>query len=408
MAENGTGAKKGFLGKLFGGKGSKSSDKLKKTTPNDKPTEKEAEGKSSGKSGNNPEEGGQEKGKAKEAALPGQEEREEEEIKAPVSKEPIVIGSIQDLPPQWMDTIKHNDVPLSDLEDPQKFLILLIIMQFLSKQPVIQKEEDGNLKELFKQPVSKLDEAKLPTMDSVVKGSDRLLLKKEYKMTEKLVGTGGFGRVYEGKKVTKPTGRVAVKRMPNVERRNQINNLSEIYFLRIVDHPNIVKYDCCWRIDDELWLFMEFMEGGTLREAVLKFQKFNEKQIAYVAYEMLQGLKYLHSLNLIHRDLKSYNIMMSVQGDIKLIDFGLCIEVTPEEMKEEKVQGMVGSPCWIPPEMIKREPYGSKVDIWSLGICLLELAEGKAPNQNKGALAAMYTTGTFLNNILSITPEHIE
>jgi len=155
-----------------------------------------------------------------------------------------------------------------------------------------------------------------------------------------------------------------------------------------VDHPCIVKYHCAYEMKDEVWMVMEFMEGGTLTEALKGFN-FEEKHIAFAAKEMLKGIKYLHGRNLVHRDLKSGNIMMTTQGDVKLIDFGLCVDLNEEKEPEH----MVGSPFWMPPEMIKRQIYAHSVDIWSFAICLLELANGQPPNR-RSALKAMFVAGT--------------
>jgi len=100
-----------------------------------------------------------------------------------------------------------------------------------------------------------------------------------------------------------------------------------------------------------MWMVMEFMEGGSLQVAVSKF-KLEEEQICYVTKEILRGLRHMHSKNMVHRDLKSANIMLSIHGDIKIIDFGLCVEMGAVE-----TENMVGSPFWIPPEMIRKEPW---------------------------------------------------
>jgi serine/threonine protein kinase len=80
--------------------------------------------------------------------------------------------------------------------------------------------------------------------------------------------------------------------------------------------------------------------------------------------------------------------MLSISGEVKLIDFGLCADVSDGEKTS-----MVGSPFWLAPEMIQRQPYGVKVDVWSLGVCLMELANGKPPHSRSG-FRAMFTAGT--------------
>jgi len=115
---------------------------------------------------------------------------------------------------------------------------------------------------------------------------------------------------------------------------------------------------------------------------------FTENQIAYVAREMLKGLAYLHENRLVHRDLKSANVMLSIKGDVKLIDFGLCFDAS---VSDEEVH-MCGSPFWMPPEMIRHQPHSWPADIWSFGVCVVEMKKRKLPN-HKSRFKAMFTVG---------------
>eukprot|EP00029_Vermamoeba_vermiformis_P005987 TRINITY_DN2228_c0_g1_i1.p2 TRINITY_DN2228_c0_g1~~TRINITY_DN2228_c0_g1_i1.p2 ORF type:complete len:324 (+),score=105.45 TRINITY_DN2228_c0_g1_i1:886-1857(+) len=209
--------------------------------------------------------------------------------------------------------------------------------------------------------------------------------KKLFKNLE-FSGKGGFGRVFGGKDIA-TRHRVAIKKLPHVTEKDKRNNYSEIAFLMTCEHPNIVKFLSAYEVKEEVWIVMEFLEGGTLNEAV-KVHQFSEKHIAYVAREMLKGLKYLHAQGFVHRDLKSANVMMSIDGDIKLIDFGLCADVS----EGERVQ-MLGSPFWMPPEMIHRKPHGCPADIWSFAVCILEMYLKEPPNSSS-RLRAMYYIGT--------------
>lgn len=196
-------------------------------------------------------------------------------------------------------------------------------------------------------------------------------------------GKGGFASVLRakwGKEI------VAAKKMENTTDHERVRNLHEIYSLRTYAHPNIVKYIQSYKINGEYWVLMEFLEGGTLAEAARE-HTFTEKEISYTTRELLRGIAFLHSQNVAHRDLKSANIMMSTAGQIKMVDFGLCAHIPTERLET------VGSPFWMAPEMIKHQPHTVLVDIWSLAVSLLELANGRAPHRENG-IKAMYLVAT--------------
>ena len=193
-------------------------------------------------------------------------------------------------------------------------------------------------------------------------------------------GKGGFGSVFYAKSTGKD--RIAVKKMPHITDKEIRQNLDEVHFLKSFNHPNIVRFHAAYTLRDEIWVIMEFMEGGTLSEAV-RACSMAEPQIAYCALEILKALDYIHERRIVHRDLKSANIMMSIHGDVKIIDFGLAIDLNnlPPPVS------LVGSPFWLPPEMLRSIPHGTPADIWSFGICVVELAEGEPPHRKNCLLA---------------------
>jgi len=215
--------------------------------------------------------------------------------------------------------------------------------------------------------------AAAPPKDSVFIWQNPKELFKSLKKT----GKGGFGTVFAAKSI-KDSKKVAIKRMKHVTLKEKLDNYNEVKYLRMcTPHPNIVSLIQCYEYKEECWMVMEFLEGGTLTEA-RRGHEFAENEIAFVARELLKALHHIHSQSLVHRDVKSENIMMSIMGDIKLIDFGLCTEVN--QIKPS----MVGSPYWMPPEMLNRKMHSYPTDVWSFGISILELANKNPPNaQNK-------------------------
>jgi len=133
-------------------------------------------------------------------------------------------------------------------------------------------------------------------------------------------------------------------------------------------HPNIVHYVESFKIKKELWMVMEYMEGGTL-ETALKSYSFDESHVAFIASQILKALEFIHHKDFVHRDVTCGNVMLADGARVKLIDFGLCCDVS--KGPKRRIAGTLG---WIAPEMLRSEPYAYAVDIFSLGITILMTA----------------------------------
>ena len=203
----------------------------------------------------------------------------------------------------------------------------------------------------------------------------------------KIIGEGGFGKVYYAKNKFSNT-EVSIKTINKSKNENLIfDNLSiknEIDVLKSLSHPNIMKIYEFYSNEESYFLVNEYIKYGELSKRIK--QTFSELQISVIIFQILKGLSYIHSHNIIHRDIKLENIMINdienilINGKIeqfywiKIIDFGIA-KFTSSNKKEK---GMTGTLYYMAPEVIKQN-YNYKCDIWSVGIILYILLTGKYP-----------------------------
>ncbi|KAA6376030.1 MAG: putative Serine/threonine-protein kinase pakC, partial [Streblomastix strix] len=158
-----------------------------------------------------------------------------------------------------------------------------------------------------------------------------------------------------------------------------------------MNDPPLIELSSELNIEHQLWMVMQYMPGGSLTQLITTCGKLNERIIAYFCREILKGLAFLHSNRRVHRDIKSDNVLLGMDGEVRIADFGFCAQLTEEVQKRKSV---VGTPYWMSPELIQGLEYDELTDIWSLGITALECADGEPPLMNMPPLKALFLIAT--------------
>ncbi|CAG8705045.1 3042_t:CDS:10 [Gigaspora margarita] len=219
-----------------------------------------------------------------------------------------------------------------------------------------------------------------------------------------LIGKGSFGSVYLGlnsatgelmavKQVELPTGTSAHEE----RKKSMVNALQrEIALLKELQHENIVQYLGSQHDDETLNIFLEYVPGGSVTTMLNNYGALEEPLVKLFVRQILQGLKYLHGKDIIHRDIKGANILVDNKGRIKISDFGISKKVEDQIRASISVHrpSLQGSVFWMAPEVVKQTAYTSKADIWSLGCLIVEMFTGTHPFPEFNQMQAMFKIGT--------------
>lgn len=203
------------------------------------------------------------------------------------------------------------------------------------------------------------------------------------------IGSGTYGDVYKAKHTN--TGELAAVKIIKIEPGDEFNLIKqEIDMLKDNEHKNIVRYFGSYLRTQKLWIAMEFCGGGSMQDIYHITGPLQEKQIAYVSRETLRGLSYLHRKNIMHRDIKGANILLTDTGDVKLADFGVSAQITQTIGKRKS---FIGTPYWMAPEVAaveRKGGYDVKCDVWAVGITGIEMAELQPPNFDLHPMRALF------------------
>jgi len=223
-------------------------------------------------------------------------------------------------------------------------------------------------------------------MKEIKDGSKKESIKSVYSFHGEL-GAGAAGTVYRVKHKAEG-GEFAVKSIDLEDHLRKDHLLMEVQVMRKLVHPNLVNLKDIFLERNKLMLVMELMQGGALTDVVL-YTVMSEAQIAAVTKEILKGIAYLHEAEVVHRDIKSDNVLLGEDGRVKVTDFGFAANVRGDDGARLR-KTFAGTPYWMAPEVVKSQTYGKKVDVWSAGILAVEMQEGHPPYMKESPMRAMF------------------
>lgn len=197
----------------------------------------------------------------------------------------------------------------------------------------------------------------------------------------KTLGKGYFGRVFlVEKKDNKELYALKVISKLDIIKRNFFDNLkSEKNILQKISNPFVVNLEYCFASPSYVFFAMKFKQGGELYHHLRKVTRFPEATCKFYAAQIIQGLAYLHSQNIMYRDMKPENVLLDEEGNACLADFGISKILDPKET----TKSFVGTPEYVAPEIVLQKGHNKAVDIWCYGVLLYEMVFGIPPFYNK-------------------------
>ncbi|KAK6950112.1 hypothetical protein Daesc_008438 [Daldinia eschscholtzii] len=282
-------------------------------------------------------------------------------------------------------TVKPLNVPAKPSQTQQNDGVKAAEAALTAKPPASERKQDVRMSTMSEKEVMQ------KLVEVVSKDDPNLSYAKQKKIGQGASGSVYVAKVKEGavsavaREVLRSQGaraQVAIKQMDLAHQPRKELIVNEIMVMKDSKHRNIVNFlDAFLRNNNaELWVVMEYMEGGALTDVIDNNPVITEEQISTICLE-----------NIIHRDIKSDNVLLDARGNVKITDFGFCAKLTETKSKRAT---MVGTPYWMAPEVVKQKEYGPKVDIWSLGIMAIEMIESEPPYLNEEPLKALYLIAT--------------
>ena len=305
-----------------------------------------------------------------------------------MSSKDFYSGKLSDLTPTCRELCTKNHLYPEECEDHFDVLCEILRSQTKKRYATITEkrllqQRLENKEQLRAERAERAKKEQPPPEDDLIR-----YCKKEdpnkYFTNLVSIGKGGFGEVFYVQRIedSKPLALKMLKHSID-ERYAKIG--IEVARLCNWKHPNIVGFEGAWIYNNQVFIGMEYCSLGTLKTLLKnRMRPFQEVDTAFLLQETLKAISYIHQTGFIHRDIKTANIMLKQNYDVKVIDFGLVVR------KSSNPSNRAGSKAYMAPEVIKQIPYDEKVDIWSLGCVGAELYEGNPPYREMGMMKALF------------------
>lgn len=248
------------------------------------------------------------------------------------------------------------------------------------QQQAQPQPRDGAVRENRKQlPEPKKEKVRPPSPPSVIRDQKNTLVFTKVGF----LGEGGFARVYEAKdakKVRKAIKVISKDALKTAKTKTKL--FAEIKIHRSLNHPNIVRFEECFEDEENVYMVLELCEGGSLVDLIRRRKRLTEPEARVLLIQLIGASEWMHTHQVIHRDLKLGNIFLDGEMNVKVGDFGLAALI---ENPGDRKKTVCGTPNYIAPEVLFDPGNGHsfEVDIWSIGVILYTLVVGKPPFQNK-------------------------
>ena len=230
------------------------------------------------------------------------------------------------------------------------------------------------------------------------------MLRGQYKLMRQ-IGAGGMGLVYEGSDVTL-SRTVAIKKMRDelrLDRRERMRFINEAKLVASLHHPNIVDIYAIIEEGDDIYLVFEFVNGKTVYDIITSQGPLRFKDALVICRGMAAALDFAHNRHIIHRDLKPSNVMVTSDGFVKVMDFGIARLAKDALTRFSMTNTVVGTPPYMAPEQ-EQGVVRKEADVYSLAICVYEMLCGKAPFAGTGAGMLMNKVNMTYVPISNIAP----